>query len=211
MGISTRNFGLALVAAALFHGLLLAQKLVFKNAPASSKVPLRVTIFKEESPEPTPEPVVEAQLRDTVSKSETPKSVPPKVDKLIIATKPEKGAEPRIVVQTSVQSPLFKNWLKSETHNVIKQNPEAVAEFDQTFEELAPYQSPKELSASNPKSFPKGSTTFMVEDNGKRTCFAKIIDLLDPSAPPSFTSKDCTAKKKFDLKLNQPNNGWADR
>jgi len=61
MGISTRNFGLALVAAALFHGLLLAQKLVFKNAPASSKVPLRVTIFKEESPEPTPEPVVEAQ------------------------------------------------------------------------------------------------------------------------------------------------------
>ncbi len=207
MGSSKQNVGLALIAALFVHGLLLAQKLVFKEPPVSSSEPLRITILEEKDSEPSVEP----QADNTPVEVNKPVAVPEIVDELIVATKPSTQAEPRIVVQTSPHSRLFKNWLQTETDNFTNQNPDAVDEFDQTFDEPLPYESPKELSSSNPKSYLKGSTTFKVEDNGRRTCLVKIIDLLDVSASPSYTSRDCTPEKKFDLKLNQPNNGWSDR
>jgi hypothetical protein len=80
-----------------------------------------------------------------------------------------------------------------------------------TFEESIQYQSPEELSPSNPKSMLRGSTTFITESKEKRTCMVRNINLLDIASGPNFVAKDCTPEKKFDLKLNQPNNGWSKR
>lgn len=129
----------------------------------------------------------------------------------ILVVEQNKQPEPRTKIETSVSSTSFRAWLETETQTFTTTNPESVAKFDDTFSPEPIYISPRELSPYNPKSVPRGSTTFKTELNGKVTCKAKILDMLDVSAGPSFTAKDCTPPKKFELNLAKPNNGWMAR
>ncbi len=209
MEASTRNLSLAAIAAALLHVLLLVQAKSVSKDRYFQEQPLTVSLFEERI---NREPEPEAQETEVSPDVVQPSPSPPQVDKLIIATKPDKEAAPRVVIQTSQESALFKNWLKSETDTFSNQNPESVGEFDQTFTVPAPYQSPEELSIFSPNPTDvRNRGDFMTEDNGKRTCYVRTTDLLDISSSPAVVSKDCTPAKKFELKLNQPNNGWADR
>jgi len=130
---------------------------------------------------------------------------------LIIATKPSADVQEKIVIQTSPQSTQFKRFLDSETDRYIKQNPGLIGEFDQTFNPLPGYESPKELAPGHPESIPRHRTDFAQEANGKRTCLLKVPNLLNVHAGPNYVSKDCTREKEFELDLNKPNNGWTER
>ncbi|MBL4670680.1 MAG: hypothetical protein JKX81_00360 [Arenicella sp.] len=200
--MATRNFSFALIAALCLHGLLLAQKLAFREAVQNKQSSLRVTMLKQETDQAEP---------DVKQQAIKPASPSIKLDD-VIAVKPSNSNDvARIAIQTSPQSTSFKRWLSSETETFIRQNPDSMANFDTTFEESIPHQSPKELSPYHPKSISRGNTTFATEHKGKRTCMVRNINLLDISAGPSFVAKDCTTEKKFDLKLNRPNNGWSQR
>ncbi len=213
MATSTRNFAFALIAALCLHGLLLAQNLAFRQIEQRQRSPLKVTMLKPQIDQPEPElksPV--SQQTGEARQLAVNAVVPPITFDQVIVTKPSIDNDvSTIVIQTSPQSTSFKRWLSSETETYTHQNPSSIADFDTTFEEPKRYQSPTELSPYNPKSTPRGSTTFVTEQKGKRTCMVKNINLLDISAGPSFVAKDCTPEKKFDLKLNRANNGWSQR
>jgi hypothetical protein len=218
MGTSTRNISLAAIAAVLFHAFLLCQTTVLETKPVFSERSLRITISEQKEvreqaaavkqiqidPKPEPEdpaPPVNKPILDV------PPTAPLLVDSLIIESKPVKDGKPKVVIQTSLQSANFKQWLRSETENHSNQNLEAVGEFNQSFDTPLPYKSPKALSVFNGNPVPRGGTTFSTENNGRRTCYVKMMNLLDISSGPTLVSKDCTPKSKFDLRLNKPNNG----
>ena len=217
MGASTRNISLAVTAAVVFHVLLLTQKLAVHEHSGLKQTPIKVTIYQEIIDPPKPEPVTERQpvvetklatQTDDIKQRVEPS--PPSfilADELIIATKPRVNDEQRLDIQTSLHSSSFKNFLRSETDNFTVKNPSSIERFDQTFVEPLGYQSPEELSHLNGNPVPARSTTFSTEHKGKRTCYVKVMNLLDISASPSLVSKDCTPNKTFDLKLNKPNNG----
>lgn len=218
MGTSMRNLGLALIMALLLHVFILAQELALESTVANYSLakekPLTVKFLVEKAEVQALEPTIDNVKNQ--NQEVLPSQVelnPPTVnaDDLIVASKPSKTTEPPTVVQTSPQTTVFKNWLKSETNSFSNENPDSVGEFDQTFSAPLRYESPEELSPFHRDSVPRGSTTFDQEYKGKITCVAKIIDMLDISAQPSYTASDCSRKKKFDLKFNQPNNGWSDR
>jgi len=58
---------------------------------------------------------------------------------------------------------------------------------------------------------PVRSIEYVTEVNGKRTCYVRVANLLDAGGSDNWVGTACTPQKKFDVKLNQPNNGWADR
>jgi hypothetical protein len=211
MATSTRNFTFALIAALCLHGLLLAQKLAFREVAQNKQSTLKVTMLEQEIDqlEPVPRSKLAPQPADLTQQTSKPASPSIKLDEVIVSSNSTDVT--RITIQTSPQSTSFKRWLSSETETHIRQNPSSVANFDMTFEKSILYQSPEELSPYNPKSTPRGSTTFVTEHKGKRTCMVKNINLLDISAGPSFVAKDCTPENKFDLKLNRANNGWSQR
>lgn len=211
MTTSTRHFAFALIAALCLHGLLLAQKLVFSEVALNKQSTLKVTMLKQETDtlEPVPRSKLAPKTADVTQQTIKPASPSIKLDEVIVSSNSTDVT--RITIQTSLQSTSFKQWLSSETEIHINQNPSSVADFDTTFEESIPYLSPEELSPYNPKSITRGSTTFVTEHKGKKTCMVKNINLLDISAGPSFVAKDCTPEKKFDLKLNRANNGWSQR
>lgn len=209
MDASTRNLSLAAIAAALLHVLLLVQAMSVREDRYFQEQPLTVSLFEERINRESEPEAKETEVSPEVVQ---PSPSPPQVDKLIIATKPDKEAAPRVVIQTSQKSTQFKNWLKSETDSFSSQNPDSIGVFDNTFAAPAPYKSPEELSVFSPNPTDvRNRGDFMTEDNGKRTCYVRTFDLLDISSSPEIVSKDCTPTKKFELKLNQPNNGWADR
>ena len=225
MGASSRNLTLALTAAALLHVFILSRTLLAPEFPSLQKKTLTVTIFEEklQQPEPEPEQAKEAPAEEPIkdiveptpllpsAEAEPNPEAVPIADDLVVATKPAKESEAIVMIQISSQSTLFKRWLKSETDSFANQAPESVGKFDQTFEATPVYESPEELSPYRRNSVPRASTTFKTEYKGKRTCYVKDMNLLDISASPLLVTKDCTVEKKFDLQLNQPNNGWADR
>lgn len=218
MGASTRNISLAVTAAVVFHVLLLTQKLIYQDRQLTEKKPLSVTLFEEKAKPPKAQPVNEAQpltepeaekVEPTVIR---PKAVLPPVDKFIIATKPGNEPEPKVVVQISQQSTFFKNWLKSETGSFTSKNPTSVDKFSQTFEAPPPkVDNSKEFTSHNRENIPRGSGVFILENKGKITCGLKIDSLLSGDNSSGYVYRDCTPKKKFDLKLNQPNNGGKAR
>lgn len=210
---SARNLGLALISALCLHAVLLAQKLVFKEVYAEKKQRLTVTMHEQEvsQPEPQKQLLTEQHTADLIEKVIKPTFSALKLDGLMVVAHPAINQQPRIAIQTSRRSNLFKNWLKSETDRFSSQNLNAVSSFDKTFEASLLNQSPKELSPYNPKAVPRGDTIFATELKGKRTCFVKDMNLLDITVGAMFISKGCTPKKKFDLKLNQSNNGWSNR
>jgi hypothetical protein len=213
MATSTRNFAFGLIAALCLHGLLLAQNLAFRPIEQRQENLLTVTMLKQQIDQPEPElkSAVSQQTGEVIQHAVNSVAPPITFDQ-VIATKPSTDNDvSTIVIQTSLQSTSFKRWLSSETETYIHQNPSSITNFDTTFDVSKPYQSPTELSPYNPKSIPRGRTTFVTEHKGKRTCMVKNIDLLDISAGPSFVAKNCTVEKKFDLNLKRANNGWSQR
>jgi hypothetical protein len=213
MGASARNSSLAVTAAILFHALLLTQNLVSEEQQVLAERSLTVSLFEEYVEPPKPDRIIEDQaVTETEPAVPRPKVIPPPFEKFIVATKPGNEPEPRVEVQTSPHSTSFKNWLQSETEGFTAQNPNAVYDFDQTFEAPPPpVDNSEEFSANNRQNIPRGSGVFILENDGKITCGLKIDSLLSGVNSSSYVYKDCTPKAKFDLQLNQPNNGWADR
>lgn len=226
MGKSARNISLAVVSAVLFHVLLLTQKLVFREHAYQEEKPITVTISEQElSPPPEPVieilPILEPQQVDVEPEPEVDEPEPNllNADELIVATKVEKMPQPRAVIQTSEQSGSFRRWLNSETASFARQNPGSIGSFDQTFVAPAPNEESNEFTVYNRENIPtrdsRGTGEFIIEKNGKRTCGLKVDSLLSSDSQgangSAYFYRDCTPKKKFDLKLGQPNNGWTQR
>ena len=213
MATPARNLVLALIAALCLHAALFVPMLVFKKITLIKQQSLRVTILQQELRQPSPkiELPIEQQNVDLVAKTTSPPRPIVSLEDVIAVSASTNSAEPRIRIQTSQQSRFFQNWLKSETTVFTNRQPDSVASFDKTFEVPSPNETPKGLSPYNPKAVPRGGTTFATELRGKRTCFVKDMNLLDITVDAMLVSKDCTPEKEFDLKLNQPNNGWSDR
>ena len=217
MGTSTRNLSLALIAALSVHFLVLTQILVFQTPLAVNQKPIAVNLQaideEQEVEQPIQEPEPEPEPIEKVQEPLEPEPSQPTItsEDVIVASKPSIDSEPEVVVQASLQSNTFKRFLKSETDRYTSQNSDSVGEFDQTFKAPDPYGSPEELSPYNGNPVLKGNGVFAVEQKGKRTCYVEDFNLLDISASSAYVPKDCTPKKKFDLKLNQLNNGWSER
>ncbi|MFT6406857.1 MAG: hypothetical protein ACJAQ6_000267 [Arenicella sp.] len=206
MGTSPRNLGLALTAALALHAFLLAQTVVIAAYTKADEKPLTVTLLAAPKKAKTPEPApLESNTKEIAKPVLQPrKIIAIKPKQVIVATKP---SDPKILVHISPSRASFQRWLKSETGQFSQESPSSVAEFEQTFDAPSLYKSPTELSPYKGNPAVRGRTGFATEYKGRRTCYVKILNLTDISASPSFTSEDCTLEKKFDLKLNQPNNG----
>lgn len=218
MGTSTRNFCLALLAALFLHGVLLVQKLSVMDVALISEKPITITLLVEKAEDILPEatPTVEYQQKDVNRRALKPEKPSGNIDELIVVTKPAEEPQSKIFIQTSPQSSVFKNWLKSETDSFIRGKPNAVATFSETFETPPPEAPSDEFTFHNPKNIPNAGTgEFILEKDGKRTCGLKIDSLLSADSQgangSTYVYADCTPKKKFDLKLNQLNNGWSNR
>ena len=204
MATSTRNFALALIAAVCLHGLLLVQKISFKEIAQNKETRLKVTMLTQAENQLKPDPsLLVEKTKDNVMQEPVRANTPvTKLSQIIVANRPIDSDSNSISIHTSPQSNLFKQWLKSETDSFIRQNPDSIVSFDTTFDQPKPYQAPKELTPGNPKSIPRGSTTFVTRQKGKKTCMVKNYNLLDITVGPSFVAKDCTPEKKFILNLN---------
>jgi len=207
---SGRQLYLAVLMAFSLHALLLFTNLPLTQSDKSNSNQLTVTLGK---PEPKEEKATE-QVSDIVNIQ------PPKekkqlsaddlghlLNKLSTEFLPE---NPAPIV--SPQSNFFKEWLQSETERYQASKPESLSSFRDSFDERS------KVNKSEPALSPYmgnpgagGSTAFMTEHKGKRTCLVKIINMLDISSKPSFLGKDCTPKEQFVLNLNKPNNGWMER
>lgn len=204
MATSTRNFALALIAAVCLHGLLLVQKLSFKEIAQNKETRLKVIMLTQDVNQPESDLglLAEKTEENVTQESAKASTAATKLNQIIVVNRSIDSDSNTISIQTSPQSNSFKRWLKSETDSFIRQNPDSIANFDTTFDESKPYQAPKELAPGNPKSIPRGSTTFVTQQKGKRTCMVKNLNLLDITAGPNFVAKDCTPEKKFTLNLN---------
>lgn len=215
MSTSVRNLSLAIAAAMFVHLLVLAQRLTV-HAPLFSveETPITVSIQTEDASE-QPIDDVESEsdteqkqdAEEIVEQALSPKEPKVKTVDLIIATKPSASLQEKIVIQALPHGNQFKRFLNSEGERYVSENPDSVSEFDKTFNAKSRYESPEELAPSHPESIPRGRTDFAQESNGRRTCLLKVLNLIDIHASSNYVSKPCTPKKKFELKLNQPNNG----
>jgi len=203
MATPTRYFALALIAALCLHGLLLVQNISFNDFAQNKETWLKVTMLTQDLNHPGTdiELLAERPKENVMQEPVNSTSSDTKLDQIIVDNRSVENGSKRITIQTSAQSNLFKYWLKSETEEFARQNPDSIANFDTTFNESKPYQAPKELAPDNPKSIPRGSTTFVTQKKGKKTCMVKNLNLLDITAGPSFVAKDCTPEKKFILNL----------
>ena len=228
MGKTTENLSLALLAALILHGVLLAQNLVFESYVTRSEKPISVKLLVEKPTKEKPEKEKSEPRKQAVPENAEPqqpeieKPLPPAVkpptqaaDNLIVATKPSDELDQKITIQSSQRSRVFNNWLQSETKRFSDQNPQSIGRFDHTFNEPDIEKFPEELSHDNPKNLPGHSGQFMVEKGGERYCGAKVDFLLsgdDFGGTGSYVdSEPCPRKQKFDLNLKKPNNGWTNR
>ena len=213
----------ALVAAILLHASLLLITRTIGNGPRVEP-PLSVTLIKEHAPDTAeethqppieepissvePEPVEEPQPnrepQPTITK---PPHTPVIASDILVDTRQSKNSQEKPNIQVSTQSESFKKWLALETDSFANKNSESVGKFNQSFKASPAYQSPEELSPFQGNPSFGGSTDYVTEYKGKRTCHLEIINLLDVSGSPTFITKDCTPPKKFELNLKQPNNG----
>jgi len=204
----TRNICVAFVAALLFHFIVLVQKFVVHNEPKLDKEVISVVISYDERVKPQPQTKSEPQ--NIEAKQDI---VPPPPLATVITTTDNQSdkREAQVKVNLSQSSAVFKRWLESETDNFTDKNSEAVSEFSQTFYQPKSYKSPEALSPNNGVQIPVRSIEYVTEVNGKRTCYVRVANLLDAGGSDNWLGTACTPQKKFDVKLNQPNNGWADR
>ncbi len=228
MGTSVRNFSLAFAGALLCHGILLLQKRSAQESEQQLEKSLTVAFLVEKrddiQPEETPPPEQEPPVIKEPPKEEVLDStqVDPRnslIDESVRITGPTDELETNIQIQTTPQSLVFRNWLETETKNFARHNPEAVGHFDKTFYTPPPPIESDEFSVYNKENFPtqdsRGTGEFILEKDGKRTCGLKIDSLLSSDSKGAngsdYVYADCTPNKEFDLKLNQPNNGWTNR
>ena len=219
---SSNTLTTAMSIAVVVHVILLAIPITqIELKPNKALKEVEVSFLEEptldEVQPDTVEPVAQTQAKEDL---ETPPTKPlnektinekPKLQEDMVVAKPSTQSEPTVKVEATVTSTSFKAWLEHDTQTFTSSNPGALDKFDKTFSPEPIYTSPPELSPDNPQSRPARSTTFKVEKNGRRTCMARIINMLDVSAQDSFTAKDCTPPKKFELDMKKPNNGWMDR
>ena len=220
---------LAFIAAMLLHASLLLITRTIGNGPRVEP-PLSVTLIKEHAPE-TPEETRQPSIEEPISSVEPepveepqpnrepqpikepqptitkPTHTPVIASDILVDTRQSKNSQEKPNIQVSTQSESFKKWLALETDSFANKNSESVGKFNQSFKARSVYQSPKELSPFQGNPSFGGSTDYVTEYKGKRTCHLEIINLLDASGSPTFITKDCTPPKKFELNLKQPNNG----
>lgn len=208
-GTSLRNLAIATLLAALLHIALLAMSFSPTKQTSFSHRTLLVSLAQNrEPPQKTPpEELISPQLPSTL-----PNALPE--DILVTAPTPTNSVqEPKIKLQTSLDHRSIQKFVDQETELYRQENPESVNIFSQTFE-------PSGSATNNvlgtdsvhERAEIRGIGVFATQDKtGNRTCYAETLDLLDPAASSSSVGKDCTPKKKFDLQINKPNNGWTER
>lgn len=213
---------IAFIAASLVHLWLFTQLELL----GGNHVP-NITIFRELNvsfiqEQPKREPVKEelAPVNQKVVKPEQAHKMPQAEAKVevspsrvstdIIVAKPSNQDSGKL--QLSLNSKEFRRFLKSETERNSSEAAESIANFNQTFETAPTQEYAEELSPYHADSIQKGGNNdFALARDGRVTCVVRTLNMLDVTASPNYVGKDCTPEKKFELKLNQPNNGWTNR
>ena len=213
---SRKNLVIGVCVAILVHAVLLSSSISRTKLKPNTEKQINVTLLEEPAldeatlDEIEPSNDIQPEIVENnpgIEPIEPITEKPQALQDILVDNQPE----PRDKIQTSVSSTQFKAWLETETRTSLTKNPETVDQFDTTFLPKPRYISPPELSPDNPKSVPRGSSLFDIEKDGKVTCVAKTLNLLDISAEPGFTFKNCTGTKKFELDMAKPNNGWTQR
>lgn len=204
----------AFLLAVLAHSILLATKFTLgvNTKQQSSQITVQIQKLEvnyDNAAETVPEPVEKTLTSEEIKPAEIDQVTPPKpVPKDILVSKPnpEASQPKKLVVQTSSQQ--FQKFIQQETQSFSVKNPEKVASFGQTFNEPVEQVNTIDNDDMSAKTQVRRVGVHATHNkDGSRTCYAQILNMLDISAEASYTSKDCTPKKEFDLKLGQPNNG----
>jgi len=222
---------IAFIAAVLLHLILLTRAGIIGDSSrlitAASKE-LTVSLVREESvvkPEINHQAAVDQVSTELVNRPTSVSSVEVVEENtstntaiatdIIVTQQAESSDQDPAKLQLSINSKAFRRFLKSETDNYIQQNPESITKFGRGFEAEPLPEESNEFTLDNRANIPRGSGMFILKKEGRETCGAKIDSILSADSQgasgSSYVFKDCTPKKKFDLKLNQPNNGWSSR
>lgn len=214
VGSSKREMCAALVLAVVVHGLLLLIR--FSYQPMTQVENQVLTVNFQSEQQTAPNLVTdEQQAEDPQVVDPKPKQAPAKAT--IVLQAADDSKEPTIAIQTSINSNAFKRLIQQETDDYREANPSSVSEFSKTFDEVT--REVEEIPLMNKEGLAEAARTgvFMSQDkHGNRRCFASASKLLSggghaESLAGVMLGKDCTPKKKFELNLNKPNNGWMDR
>ncbi len=215
---------IAFIAASLVHLWLFTQLELFSGIHAPAIIvykELTVSLIPEQpnlEPEQQDPMQIDKNAIESIQKQKTPT---PRADSKVDVT-PTRITDDLIVakassqttdkLQLSLNSKEFRRFLKSETERNSKQAQESIANFNQSFEAPPLQDYAEELSPYHADSIQKGGNNdFALAQDGKVTCGVRTLNMLDVTASPNYVFKDCTPDEKFDLKLNQPNNGWTNR
>jgi len=221
-----RSWVMAFFAASLVHLMLLTRAGFVNDSP------IQVSARSKEITVSLVQKKIEKKVEEEQTATDRDPTVPPKEPQaltpaskapieptssnlptdIIVAQPAEASDQTSTKLQLSINSKEFRRFIESETERNANEAGKSIADFNQTFE-TAPLEGyAEELSPYHSDSIPKGGNNdFAVAKDGRVRCFVRTLNLLDGTAGANFVSKDCTPKKKFDLKLNQPNNGWSNR
>jgi len=215
---------MAFIAACSVHLLVFTQLGLFGGALTRTPViekELSVTLNQEPSILETEKEdltAIEQQVIEPPKELKTPipqaetiiEATPTRITTDLIVTKPSSQVSDKL--QLSLDSKAFRRFLKSETERNSKEAGESIANFKQTFEAAPRQEYAEELSPYHADSIQKGGNNdFALAQDGRVTCAVRTLNMLDVTASSNYVYKDCTPEKKFELNLNQPNNGWTNR
>ena len=205
----TLNLRWAVVAALIFHCLVLLALGNGYQYEYTRKQPLSVTIYQDPSVLEVEEVAEEERIPEddniqSQTKPPNPDVVidsPPSVEDLITAQVND--------TNTRVSLSTVQQFIESETRLHSEQNASDVARFSETFETTREKEtSPKFLTRD---MLPNDTGVFMATIDGQRRCGTKIIPMLSSGGlgddqDVSVLYKRCEPKQTFDLRLNQPTN-----
>jgi len=199
---------IALAAAVLVHVLVLTVKLTFKEPPSTRSLALNIQL-REELIEKKEQIVEQEQPKQQPSPKEETVAPRPPIPNDIIVTEKSVEDSPTPKLQLQINSDEFQRFLHRETRTHSDAKPQTIDRFSLTFEESVEQKNILTNDSIKARAQIRSHGNFSTQDkDGKRTCYAQIFDLLDTiEGAPSYTTRDCTPEKKFDLKLNEPNNG----
>jgi len=211
LGVESQKRSL-LIAGALAicsHLLLISVDIATNRNIKKTTETLRVTLIREVDEPPNPE----------ATDPETTTADKQTVDEVLATNSPSSDPTPtsNSALQTSVTSLEFKGFIQRETESYRSANPQTVATFSESFKDAAKEENVVPFNTQQARAQARRVGVFMSEDkDGNRRCGAYVAQLLSGGGsaegmPATFVGKDCTPKKKFELKLNNPNNGWMNR
>lgn len=195
---SRQIHGAALIAALLLHGLLFASRLDFDTTkPETTETSLKLTLKTDPPAKPKEDqpPAREPEAENDLTKPEPPTPLQPSTATVLSKT-PEPSQQS--ITVPSINSDVFKEFLRAETNRAISENTEAATEFADTF---TPPSNPK-LPNIKRDTGPLGGGSYKVRQNGVECeSLVMVPQTFDQLTQGTISTmgKCKDLKKKFDL------------